>query len=110
MSITPEQARDRADATLRALYATVTDWDAALIRQAVEAIGSDGRPFSMNEIRDLLPGLAHGTAGLYLRSECCRKSPLLVKVGEVTSTSPATHGKRICQYVLAEYAPRRRAA
>lgn len=104
--ISPEQARERADATLRSLYANVTDWDRALIVQAIEAIGADGRPFSMNTIRDLLPEMAQGTAGLVFHSLARqKKTPVLVKVGEERSTSGPTHGKPINRYVLAEYAP-----
>lgn len=110
MTITPEQARDRADAALRALYSTVTDWDRALIEQAVDTIGDDGRPVSMNLLRDLLPDMAHGTAGLAFHSLVRRRPSPLVKVGEEPSTSPATHGKPINVYVLAQYAQQRRAA
>lgn len=105
MSLTPEQARQRADATLKSLYATVTDWDRAVIEQAVETIGADGREFSMNTIRDLLPEMAHGAAGLVFHSLIRKKNPAaLVKVGEEPSTSGPTHGKPINVYVLAEYA------
>ena len=104
--ISPEEARDRADAALRSLYATVTDWDRALIVQAIETIGADGRPFSMNTIRDLLPEMAHGAAGLVFHGLIRQRNPrVLVKVGEEPSTSGPTHGKPINVYVLAEHAP-----
>jgi len=103
MTITPEQARERADATLRALYRDVTDWDKALVEQAIDAIGDDGRTFSMNDVRDLLPDLAHGTAGVTIHGLLRRRPPLLVKVGEEPSTAASTHGKRINVYRLARH-------
>ncbi|MEC4016023.1 hypothetical protein [Streptomyces sp. H27-D2] len=111
ISITPDEARERADATLRSLYATVADWDRSLIEQAIEAIGDDGRTFSMNGIRDLLPDMAHRTAGLVMRSLIGRKNPtMLVKIGEEPSTSGPTHGKRINIYRLARTVSQRAAA
>lgn len=111
MTVTPEAAAEKANAILKALYVNVTDWDAALIRQAYEAIGGDGRPFSMNDLRELLPPIAHGVAGLVLRADKCRKPSPLIKVGEVISTSGPTHGKPINVYVLASiFAPQARAA
>lgn len=105
MTDTPSEARERADATLRTLYATVTDWDRALIIQAVKAIGADGRPFSMNTIRDLLPDIAHNAAGLVFHSLIHRRNPrYLIVVGEEPSTLPNTHGKPIKVYVLAQHA------
>lgn len=105
MATDPKTARTQADRILKMLFANITDWDAAVVRQAYEAIGADGRPFSMNDIRDLLPPLAHGVAGLVLRSDKCRRPSPLIKVGEVTSTSGPTHGKAINVYVLAAAAP-----
>lgn len=106
MTITAQQAREQADEVLRALYENVSDWDRDLIRQAIETIGSDGRAFSMNEIRDLLPEQAHGTAGLVLRSMSAQRPRVLVKVGATPSTSGPTHAKDINVYVLGAFAHR----
>lgn len=101
MSITPAEAREQANATLAALYANVTDWDEALLNQVIDAIGGDGRPFSANDLRAVLPGLAHGTAGLFFHSLVRRRSPQqVVVVGEEPSTAESTHGKPIKVYVL----------
>ena len=108
MSQTPEQAREQANATLAALYTNITNWDEALLNQAIDAIAGDGRPFSMNDVRAVLPELAHGTAGLYFHSLVRRRNPRQVDtVGEEPSTAPSTHGKPIKVYVLT---PERREA
>lgn len=105
---TPEQAREQANETLAALYANVTDWDEAILDQAIDAIGGDGRPFSMNDVRAVLPDLAHGAAGLYFHSLVRRRNPRQVDiVGEEPSTAASTHGKPIKVYVLS---PERREA
>lgn len=103
MTITPEQAREQANATLAALYATVTDWDTAILNQAIDAIGADGRPFSANDLRAVLPELAHGAAGLFFHSLVRRRNPRqVVVVDEEPSTAESTHGKPIKVYVLSE--------
>lgn len=101
MTITPDEARAAANETLAALYANVTDWDTALLNQAVDAIGGDGRPFSANDLRAVLPELAHGTAGLFFHSLVRRRSPRqVIVIGEEPSTAESTHGKQIKVYVL----------
>lgn len=101
MTPTPDEAREQANKTLAALYANVTDWDAAILGQAIDAIGGDGRPFSANDLRAVLPGLAHGAAGLFFHSLVRRRHPRqLVIVGEEPSTAASTHGKAIKVYVL----------
>jgi hypothetical protein len=110
MSITPQQATDDADQLLARLFKSVTDWDRKLVEQAVEAFGADGRPFSCNDFRDLLPDMAHGHIGAVIRSMSARKPAAIVEIGKVPSTSPATHGKPIGQYVLAPFASTTRRA
>jgi len=101
MTLTPEQAREQANAALAALYANVTDWDTALLNQAIDAIGGSGRPFSANDLRAVLPELAHGAAGLFFHSLVRRRNPRQVDVvGEEPSTAESTHGKPIKVYVL----------
>lgn len=106
MPITAQQAREQADETLRALYENVSDWDREVVKQAIQTIGSDGRAFSMNEIRDLLPEQGHGTAGLVLRSMSAQRPRAVVRVGKTPSTSGPTHGKDINVYVLGAFAHR----
>ncbi|MBR8638678.1 hypothetical protein KEF29_03530 [Streptomyces tuirus] len=55
MTLTPEQAREQANATLALLYANVTDWDEAVLDQAVLAIAGGNRPFSANDLWAVLP-------------------------------------------------------
>ncbi|MFD9070572.1 hypothetical protein [Streptomyces lasiicapitis] len=101
MTTTPDEAREQANATLAALYANITDWDTTLLNQAIDAIGGDGRPFSMNDVRAVLPELAYGAAGLFFHSLVRRRHPRqLVIVGEEPSTAASTHGKPIKVYVL----------
>jgi hypothetical protein len=101
MTLTPEQAREQANAALAALYANVTDWDTAILNQAIDAIGGDGRPFSANDLRAVLPELAHGAAGLFFHSLVRRRNPRQVDVvGEEPSTAESTHGKPIKVYRL----------
>lgn len=101
MTITPNEAREQANATLAALFANVTDWDVAVLGQAIDAIGGNGRQFSMNDVRAVLPELAYGAAGLFFHSLVRRRNPRqLAIVGEEPSTAESTHGKAIKVYVL----------
>ncbi|MGW0920165.1 hypothetical protein ACWD3J_14245 [Streptomyces sp. NPDC002755] len=101
MTLTPEQAREQANAALAALYASVTSWDKAILNQAIDAIGGDGRPFSMNDVRAVLPEVGHGAAGSFFHSLVRRRNPRQVDVvGEEPSTAESTHGKPIKVYTL----------
>lgn len=102
--------RLRISAELAAFIASVSEWDKALIEQAIETFGEDGRPFSMNTFRDLLPEMAHGTAGLVFLSLINRKPAPIVEIRKVRSTSGPTHHKEIGEYVLAPFASSRRRA
>lgn len=101
MTLTLEEARTQANELLAAMYATVTQWDTALLDQAIDAIGGDGRVFSMNDVRAVLPDMAQGTAGLFFHSLVRRRNPRqVIAVGEEPSTAESTHGKPIKRYVL----------
>ncbi|WP_030917453.1 hypothetical protein [Streptomyces sp. NRRL B-24720] len=102
--------RLRIGAELAAFIASVSEWDKALIEQAIEIFGEDGRPFSMNTFRDLLPEMAHHTAGLVFLSMVNRKPPPIVEIRKVRSTSRDTHHKEIGEYVLAAFANTQRRA
>ncbi|MFD5798657.1 hypothetical protein ACFWIO_35025 [Streptomyces diastatochromogenes] len=99
-----EQAQISSE--LQAFIDSVPEWDKALIEQAIEIFGADGRPFSMNTFRDLLPEMAHHTAGLVFLSMVNRKPRSIVEIGRVRSSSGPTHNKSIGVYVLARYATR----
>lgn len=100
----------RISKELEAHIASVSEWDKALIEQAIEIFGADGRPFSMNTFRDLLPEMAHHTAGLVFLSMVNRKPKAIVEIGRVKSSSGPTHCKDIGVYVLTQFASWRAAA
>jgi hypothetical protein len=101
MTLTPDEARTQANELLAAMYATVTQWDTALLDQAIDTIGGDGRVFSMNDVRAVLPDMAQSTAGLFFHGLVRRRNPRqLIVVGEEPSTAESTHGKPIKRYVL----------
>lgn len=89
------------------LIRSVNEWDKQLIEQAIEIFGADGRPFSMNDFRHLLPDMAWGMAGRVILSMVNRRPAPIVEISKVRSTSPDTHKKEIGLYVLAAYAPTR---
>jgi hypothetical protein len=87
----------------------VSEWDAALVEQAVLHFGRGGREVSANTFRDLLPEMAHGHIGKAIRNLANRKVietiPVAPKVDipkQVKSTSGPTHGKPVNCYVLTE--------
>lgn len=106
MSITPEQARERADAELRALYATVTTWDTAVFDQVVLCLDALGEPFGMNQIRLRVPEDACRRAGLYFHALLghdnvrASEQQFLVKVGEEVSINEKARGKKVNTYRL----------
>lgn len=87
----------------------VSEWDAALVQQAVLHFGRGRKEFSANTFRELLPEMAHGHIGKAIRNLAKRKviepvpvAPNIDVPKQVTSTSPSTHGKKINCYVLTE--------
>ncbi|OLZ72529.1 hypothetical protein AVW11_03815 [Streptomyces amritsarensis] len=100
MTLTPDEAREPANALLASLYANLSDWTEARYDQAVAAIAGDGQPFSMNDIRAVLPGSQHHQAGLYFHSLLMRKASPLVHVGYVRSINPKARGKVVNTYRL----------
>jgi hypothetical protein len=106
MTTTPQQARVQADAELRALYSTVTDWDAAVYDQVVLHLADTGQPIGMNQIRAIVPDGAARGAGLYFHTLVGHDAlhptepALLVKVDEEVSINPKARGKKVNVYVL----------
>ena len=83
----------------------VTEWDAALIRQAVLVtayLNRDNR-VSANDFRDYLPEVAQGAVGLIIRQLPTPKHGALLRKATsfdgypitVASTAESTHGKSI---------------
>jgi len=101
MTLTPEQARQQANEQLAALYANVTDWDEAILDQAVLAIAGDGRPFSANDLLVVIPELGRSVAGLYFAGLTRRRTPqVLDYIGSEPSINPRAHGKPVHVYRL----------
>lgn len=101
MTLTPEQAREQANKQLAALYANVTDWDEAILDQAILAIAGDGRRFSANDLLVVIPELGRGVAGLYFAGLTHRRSPqILSRIGFEPSINPKAHGKPVNVYQL----------
>lgn len=106
MTITPEEARTQANELLATMYATVTQWDTALLDQVLLAIAADGQPFSMNDIRQVVPEDACRRAGLYFHALTGHDAfypdepALLRKVGEVVSINEKARGKKVNVYRL----------
>jgi hypothetical protein len=101
MALTPEQARQQANEQLAALYATVTDWTEALFDQALLAIAGTGRPFSANDLWQVLPETGRAACGLYFASITRRRTPqALIRIGFEPSINPKAHGKPVNVYQL----------
>ncbi|GGX49296.1 hypothetical protein [Streptomyces noursei] len=87
------------DATLHAIVARTGDWDRFLVEQAVWHFGLANDTFSANDLRDVLPELAHGYLGAAINS--LRTAGLIEHTGQmVPSTSGPTHGHRLSVWRL----------
>lgn len=90
------EARDRA---LQQVNDNADEWAKATVDQAILSLAAI-RPTSANDFRDKLPEIGdRSLIGARFRSLLGRR--LIVRVGEVTSTDPGTHAKRIGLYVAA---------
>ena len=100
-TLTPDEARQQANKQLAALYANVTNWDEAILDQAILAIAGDGRPFSANDLIAVIPELGRSVAGLYFAGLTRRRIPqVLIRVGFEPSINPKAHGKPVNVYQL----------
>ncbi|KAB1979261.1 hypothetical protein [Streptomyces triticiradicis] len=106
MPITPKQAQARSLTELRALYSTVTDWDAAVYDQVVLHLADASQPIGMNQIRTIVPDGAAHSAGLYFHQLVGHdvlhpsEPALLIKIDEEVSINPKAHGKKVNVYRL----------
>lgn len=90
------EARDEA---LKRVNDNADEWARNVVDQAILSLAAI-RPTSANDFRDRLPEIGdRSLIGTRFRSLLLRKR--LVRVGEVTSTDPKTHAKRIGLYVAA---------
>jgi hypothetical protein len=87
-------ARDEA---LTAVTEASDDQDIAVVDQAIDRFAASGVQFSANDIRPLLPPLRSNNL-IGARFNAARMRRQIVKVGEVTSTDPGTHGKPVALY------------
>ena len=95
---------------LSAMADRVSDWDTALIKQAVLAVAylKDGR-VSANDFRDYLPEVAQGAVGLVIRQLPAPKHGALTRKATIhghpittPSTAVSTHGKPIQVWELTD--------
>ena len=71
-----------------------SSWDRLLVEQAVFHYGTRHDEWSANDLRDVLPELAHGFLGAVINS--LRTAGLIEHTGRVVpSTLGSTHGHRI---------------
>lgn len=89
-------ARDEA---LQAVTDHSDAQDIAVVDQAILTVAQQGRPFSANDFRGLLPELRNRKL-IGARINSLRMRKVLRKVDEVTSTDVGTHGKKVGVYVL----------
>ncbi len=84
---------------LLADIAKTDDWDRFLVEQAVFHFGLVHDEWSCNQLRDVLPQLAHGFLGAVINA--LRSSGVTTHTGRyVPSTSPDTHGHPIAVWRL----------
>lgn len=98
MTTTPEALRDAGIAA--AENATDPRW-IIIVDSIIETAATTGNRFSADDIREHVPITALHLVGGRIRSFLMRKE--IVMVGEVRSTWPATHHKKIGVYVGADH-------
>jgi len=91
--------RDDLLADIVARAERTSSWDRFIVEQAVFAFGLANDTFSANDLRSVLPDLAHGFLGAAMNA--LRASGVLEHTGRyVPSTSPATHGHPVAVWKL----------
>lgn len=94
----PESLRDAGIAA--AENAADPRW-IVIVDAIIQDAAASGRSFSADDIRGQVPAVALHLVGGRVRSFLMRK--LIIPVGEVRSTWPATHHKKIGLYVGADF-------
>lgn len=89
-------ARDAGIA--RAEASEITNWNRALIDQAIDAFAATGRPFSANDLRDLLPDVPGPLMGARFQ-HAANNRKVIRFTGYVTSTKKNTHAKPVGRWV-----------
>lgn len=70
-----------------------SDWDKALIDQAIAAFAATGEPFSANDLRPLLPDVRTSLMGSRFYAASVRGE--IQALGTTTSTKKNTHSKGV---------------
>lgn len=97
LTLDGEALRDEA---LAQVEEASDDWSRSVIDQAITATALQGRPFSANDVRPLLPpGIRPALVGA--RFLAASKRGQIRKVGWVASTDPGTHAHPVAQWVAA---------
>lgn len=87
------------DLLLEQIVARTSDWDRFLVEQAVYAFGLANDTFSANNLREVLPDLAHGHLGAAFNA--LRAGGVIEHTGTyVPSTAASTHGHPIAVWKL----------
>lgn len=96
-------ARMERDAAINlAEEADLTGWDRKIIDQAIKAFARQGRPFSSNDLRELLPDVRPALIGA--RFLAASNAGRIRKVGLTPSTKKNTHAKDVAVWVRANHA------
>lgn len=72
-------------------------WDRKVIDQAIDAFADAGRPFSANDLRELLPDVRPALIGS--RFMAASVGGRILRVGRTTSTKANTHAKDVALWV-----------
>jgi len=97
-----QKARDEGMSLAQVADEERGSWDSKVIDQAIEAFAEQGRPFSMNDIRPLLPEVRPSLIGV--RFTHASRRGYLRKVGLTPSLKRNTHLKPVTLWVLASAA------
>lgn len=76
-------------------------WDRKVIDQAIHAFAAQGRPFSANDLRELLPDVRQPLIGARFLAAANRG--VIRRVGYTPSTQKSTHAHPIAVWVRANH-------
>lgn len=97
LSVSPTVARDRGVAVVEAAS---DDQGRAVVDQAIRVHAQSGRPFSVNDFRDLLPAERANLLGARVLAAAKRRE--IVRVGYEPATHAAGHGRPIALWQAPE--------
>lgn len=96
------EARRERDLVINlAEEADITGWDRRIIDQAIRAFAAQGRPFSANDMRELLPDVRASLIGA--RFLAAANQSLIRRVGLIPSTKKNTHTKPVAVWIRAQH-------